>query len=136
MTEQRTADEIRAYCEAATGGEWYFSEGTSKTSEILTRLKVDRLALIYAIEDPLVSIYDVMFCVNARTDLPRVLEAAVTERDVLVVLVKAAGLISRKLSSNRPVTNLDVMVLDDARWAAGTVIDETAWLEEDTDGSS
>jgi len=74
---------------------------------------------------------DPEFIVNARTDLPAVLEAAMVEHDVLKTLVHVARGISKSALMGLDIAYGEIMQLDDAIMGAGAVVDETRWLEED-----
>jgi len=78
MTERkRTASEIRAYCEAASEGEWRYSEDAWRVFSKLDGEDFELLAVQMFSADG-------RFAANARTDLPRVLEAAVKLRHIVV----------------------------------------------------
>ena len=64
-------------------------------------------------------------------ELEAVLEAAVTEHDVLKTLVHVARGISKSALMGLDIAYGEIMQLDDAIMGAGAVVDETRWLEED-----
>lgn len=127
---ERTGSEIREYCEAASEGPWTASPGPGGG--------------IDAPKDVMNELYrtgnfeaNQHFSANARTDLPRVLEAAVklwrqrySDRTVIAHRRACA------LVKGRNITDEDIhrLVMQD------TLLTETAWLadtkEEDTDGST
>ena len=72
----------------------------------------------------------------SRTDLPLLLDAAVTEHTVLDTLVDEARRMSAIVSQGREPTRIEIMALDDALMGAALVLHETAWLEEEGDASS
>jgi len=114
---KRTASEIRAYCEAATEGPWIaeseppcwkslWGQVDSEYDELLTSSNVDNNAA---------------FCINARTDLPAVLDAAVKLRHLATLFGCLAQLIP----------NADAYLARIEQDLA-----ETAWLEGSEDGST
>jgi len=108
---KRTASEIRAYCEAASEGPWL----TGPESEYwpIVRKVGGVLPGMGKYEDLLCSENaenDAMFCINARTDLLRVLDVAVKLRERLRIHGLSVGL----------------------DWDTRELMTKTAWLEEDT----
>ena len=118
MTKRRTAQQIRAYCEAATDGEWTTAQ-EGPYWPIAVRVKewegsdceyMDLLSVEAGNAEN-----DADFCVNARTDLPDVLDrmeryrdAAVKLREVVNCFADVAGLFC----------------------GSSEVLAETAWLAE------
>jgi len=86
MTKQRTASEIRAYCEAASDGPWYAEMLTFQSWCGLVRDKDDDCSIVREGSET-----DVAFIANARTDLPRALEAAEKLRAALSYRIMWTG---------------------------------------------
>jgi len=165
MPAQRTAAEIRAYCEAASDGPWCpaidkYESVTEMTVHVAAGLQHSEgtdlyLVLVGMNQDEAEALIEghemgkdvgiqtaaivgngpngqanMEFIVNARADLPAVLDAAVTERDVLETLMYVARGISKSAATGHPLARWEIMQLDDAIMGAGKVIDETKWLKE------
>ena len=123
MSEQRrTASEIRAYCEAATKGPWWWDQKTEcvatpagYTAALSEREQKSDMPL----RD---SDADGTFIAFARTDLPAVLDAAVKLREAYVTsLCSWLGLTVDELMQTR---------------REGSLIAETEWLKEGDDGGA
>ena len=132
MTEQRTAQQIRAYCEAASEGPWV--TGPEGAYWPIAKYQPD-LRGICKYQDILSAEAgnadnNADFIVNSRADLLAVLDAAVIERDVLDVLARVGRKVSLLVNGGVHLTRPEIMELDDALMAAGAVLNETKWLVE------
>lgn len=123
MTE-RTAAEIRVYCETATEGPWTKNERWY--GDIYSPVHGDLGRMYHA------NNHD--FVVNARTDLPRALEAATTfwkarYVDRKMMLVQTAARLAESDDMEFSEDEIRRLVLEDH------LLSQFAWLE-DTDGST
>jgi len=82
---KRTVSEIRAYCEAASEGPWTAEIGAPYSGSLVRDKDID-FSIAQHIEAE-----DAQFIANARTDLPRLLDAAVKLRAALSYRITRAG---------------------------------------------
>ena len=132
MSKRRTASEIRAYCEAATEGEWLTGEGKlwplvlewdMDTAEDSSRYMYPNLFDV-GFWGEIEAASNAQFCVNARTDLPRALEVGVKLREALLDAIATADEKAYDLG-------------DQIQKRHETLLAATAWLSrEEADGSS
>jgi len=101
--------------------------GAEILSDVEYYARLLRMSLRVQPED--VSRWQEKLAVIAIDDLPRLLDAAVTEHDVLKTLVSVARGISKSAAMGHPLARWEIMQLDDAIMGAGAVVSETAWLE-------
>jgi len=111
---ERTAREIRAYCEAASEGPWLAEIGVPYSGS-LVRDKDNNFAIAQHMEAE-----DAQFLANARTDLLAVLDAAVKLREALLLTRGSAYDMGRYVCGRK----------------ADDVLGETEWLKEGDDGSA
>jgi len=113
---ERTASEIRTYCEAASEGPWHKNGFLPQRAyNGASQCVLVAPARIFVRSEVAIAEANLAFCVNARVDLPRVLEVAVKLREMAEFACELAD--------------------DDVDWdAVNVLLDETRWLAEDTDG--
>lgn len=116
MTKQRTAGEIRAYCEAATKGPWRVHYGKGIPAVMARRVIISEICPFTGQGEA-----DGRFSANARADLPRALEAATGLYKVAMWLGAQGG---RKLTEHEA-------------FELSSYLNSLAWLaEEGADGST
>jgi len=119
---ERTAREIRAYCEAASEGPWLAEIGVPYSG--LVRDKDNNFAIAQHMEAG-----DAQFLANARADLPRLLDAAVAlwrarASDRRCMLEQSNA---RFVASGEPSVSeeeMERLIRDEP------LLGRTAWLEE------